>query len=161
MAWLTATEIRDKFNIQSNAHGPQIDAAVDDADLIIRRSVSEEIYNEAVSDTPPVETAAIIRQLSVIQSHKYLTMWVLSGDSGIKLGGDGFIEESQDSASPALNSRIVTNRYLTPEKLQPQKAEWLEKAKFYMGDYGTIDIGTNEEVVTAEQDLAMSSLQWF
>ena len=161
MAWLTATEIRDKFNIQSNAHGPQIESAVTSAELIIRRSVSSEIYDEAINGTPPVETAAIIRQLSVIESHAYLTMWFLIGNAGIKLSGDGFIKEAQDSASPAMNSRIVTNQYLTPKDLETLRAGYLDNAKLYMGDYGTIDIGTNEEVVTAEQDLAMSSLQWF
>lgn len=161
MSWLTADQIREKFNIQTNAHGSQIESAITSAALIIQRSVASEIYDEASGDTVPTDSALLLRYSSVVESHAYLSMWFLIGNVGVKLTGDGFVKKAQDAGSVAMSGSIFTNEYLTPKDLETMKDGYLDNAHLYMGTYGTIIIGTTEEVVTAEQDLAMSSLQWF
>lgn len=159
MAWLSTSDLRNKFSIQPNKYEPQLESAISDAGLRIRAGVTSDIYTEAVGVDLEDNDANYFRQQSVIQAHAYLTMWYLVGNVGNKLGDTGFIKEAQDSASPAMGSRIITNRYLTPQELKVMRDEYLENARVSLGDYGVITV-VIEEPITEQQQLGMSSLPW-
>jgi hypothetical protein len=160
MAWLSAGELRSKFSIQANKYESQLGAAITDAALVIQRGVTSDIYAEAIAADPPDAEPELLRYSSVIQAHSYLAMWFLIGNVGHKLGDTGFIKESQDSASPAVGARIITNRYLTPEELKGWRDSLLASARFNLGDYGVITVEVSEPV-TEQQQLGIASLQWF
>ncbi len=160
MSWLTSDEIRNKFNIQENAYESQLESASNSAALIIRRGVSDEIYAEATADNAPSDPNDLIRYQSIVESHSFLVMWFLIGNVGNKLGESGFIKSAQDSGSPAYQSNILTNQYLTPKELAEMKADYLNKSKLYMGDYGTIDIEA-DVVGEPEQSVSIASLKGF
>jgi superfamily II helicase len=160
MAWLTTSEIRAKFSIQANKYESQIESAIEDAALVIQRGVGSDIYAEAIDDDPPVDAAELLRYKSVTQAHAYLTMWFLVKTVGSKLSEGGFVKAQQDSASPAMNSRVITNSYLTPKEMAEMKDDLLNTARFHLGDYGVITV-VEIEPATQQQQLAVSSLQWF
>jgi hypothetical protein len=158
MAWLDADDIRQKFNIASQKYTTQIEAASASAALLIRQSVSSEIYDQAVSGTLPTDDADLIRAQSVIESQSFLTMWFLVGNVGNKLGDAGFIKQAQDTGSPA-NAQTITNQYLTPKELADMRAGFFENAQIAIRPYGSIDV--TDDVADAETGLAVSSLNWF
>jgi len=160
MAWLTAAQIREKFSIQANRYDTQVAAAIADAALVLRRGLTAEVYSEATGSPLLATDDNYVRQQSVIQAHSFLTMWFLVGNVGSKLGDQGFVKEAQDAGSPAMSGKTISNRYLTPKELEEMKADYLNKARFNLGSYGTIDV-FGEEVATEEQQLAVASLQWF
>ena len=140
MAWLGAPEIRAKFNIQSSRFDTQIEAAIVTAALTLQRAVSDAVYAEAVSVTPPAAEPELLRYNSVVESHSYLTAYFLFLSVGSRLSEAGFVKSQQDSASPATGSRVVTNSYLTPKEIRDLRADLLAMAKLHLGEYGTIDI---------------------
>lgn len=155
--WLSTADLREKFNIQASRFETQLEAAITSAGLTIQRSVSSTIYDEAVGTAPDPLT---LSYQSVVEAHSYLTMWFLVGNAGNRLSEAGFIKAQQDSASPAINSRIITNSYLTPKEIAEMRAGFLADAKFHLGEYGTIEIEV-ETVTDSQSSLAMASLQWF
>ena len=157
--WLSNAELRGKFHIQSNAFESELSAASADAALIIQRGTDAAIYTEAVGETVPTDPTELLRYNSVVTAHSYLSMWFLVGNAGNKLQDYGFVKQSQDAGSPATTTE-VTNQFLTPKDLADLKSEYLNKAQFYIGDYGEIVVEI-DEVTEAEQSFAMSSLQWF
>jgi hypothetical protein len=158
MAFLTVTEIQNKFSIKPNLFTSQIGYAIDSAALTIRKGVESDIYDEAYGASVPTDTEELIRQQSVVEAHSYLTMWFLIGNVGVRLASDGFVKQAQDSGSPALNSRIVTNSYLTPKDLEVLRAGYLEQAEAALGEYGTLEIEVEAVVGT---QTPMQSLNWF
>jgi hypothetical protein len=146
MAWLQTSAIRNKFSIQGNKYDTQIDYASASAALALQRGLDATVFAEAIDDTEPTDSDELLRYQNVVESHSFLTMWFLIGNVGNKLGDVGFIKSAQDSASPAMQSRVITNSYLTPAELEKMKAEFLERAKFYIADYGTISIDAPSSV---------------
>lgn len=159
MAWLTSDEIRDKFSIASGKYGGQIDAALRSASLIIRQSVSPEIYAEAESATLPTDAEDLVRAQSVIEAQSFLTMWFLVGNVGNKLGDTGFIKSAQDTASPGMDRALITNQYLTPKELAEMRAGYFEQAQILIRPYGTIDV--TDDIGTPETGFPVASLSWF
>lgn len=142
MSFLAAEEIRAKFNIQPNAFGQQIDAALSSAARKIRTWVGATVYDEADNATPPVDADELLRYETVIDAHSWLTMFYLSRAVGTKYSGDGVIKEAQDSASPAMNSRIVTNQYLTPTELAKNEQRYYDTAADIVSPYQEIPATT-------------------
>lgn len=133
--FLTADEIRAKFNIQSNAFSEQIDSAISSAQRKIRVWVGATFYAEAVDPTPPVDPDELVRYESVIDAHSWLTMYYLSRAVGSKYSGDGVIKQAQDAGSPAFNSQILTNEYLTPDELGKNEKRYYDTAEDIAGPY--------------------------
>jgi hypothetical protein len=160
MAWLSTIEIRNKFSITSGRYDQQIEYAIASAALVLQRGVDADVYAEALADTPPTDPDELLRYSSVVESHSYLTMWFLVGNVGNKLGETGFIKSQQDAGSPAQNSRVVTNSYLTPAEIADMRSNLLMNARTHLGDYGVITVEVIEPPTEAQQ-LSISSLQWF
>jgi hypothetical protein len=145
--WLSATDIRNKFNVAANRFDTQIEAALRSAGLIIQRGVEAATYAEAIASTPPTDPDELQRYNSVVEAHSYLTMWVFVGNASHRLTDGGFIKSQQDSASPAMSSRIVTNSYFSPKDLAEMRKNYLAEAQFWLGPYGTIEIDATPDVV--------------
>jgi len=118
--WFSVEQIRQKFSVQSNSYGTQIDSAIGSAARKIRRWVDSAAYAEAAGSTVPTDPEDLLRYETIVDAHAFLTMYYLWKSVGNKLSADGVIKQAQDSASPSMNSRIVTNSYLTPAELDAQ-----------------------------------------
>lgn len=127
--FLNVQEIRDKFNIQPNAFASQIESAIQSAARKIRLWVGADAYDEAISETVPVEPEDLLRYETVLDAHSWLTMYYLSLAVGSKYAGDGVVEQAQDAGSPAMQGNVLTNRYLTPEKLAQNEKKYYETAR--------------------------------
>ena len=136
--WLSVGEIRQKFNIQSNAYASQIESAIGTAGRKISTWLSPGTYLEAIADTAPTDPADLIRYETVIDAHAFLTMYFLVVSAGSKLSGDGFIKQAQDSAS-VEGSRTITNQYLTPAEMAANKNDYLSAAKELIEPYKIVE----------------------
>jgi hypothetical protein len=143
--WLTATEIRQKFNISENSFANQITSALLSASVMMKNSVTESaVFDEAAGDLLDEDNANYYRQWSIVQSHAYLTYFFLIKDAGNELGKSGFIKQTATGQSSSFGN--VTNQVLTPGEKQSLISQALADAKDFLGDYGVIVIGSEESV---------------
>lgn len=126
--FLAVASIREKFNIQPNAYESQIEAAIASAKRKLRGWVDADVYMEADGGTAPVDPDELLRYETVIDAHSWLTMFYLSRAVGTRYSGDGVIKQAQDAGSPAMNSRLVTNSYLTPKELAENEQKYYDTA---------------------------------
>lgn len=157
MAFLTTPEFRNKFNIGQNAFAAQITSAAALAALSIREVVDTDVYAEATGAALDADDDNYVRQQKVIQAQAYLTYYFLLSDAGLKLSQDGVVKEAQDAKS--VEGGVITNKYLTPAEIERLKADALDKAKFWLSDYGTLLIG--EEISEQMQETIVSTLKYF
>jgi hypothetical protein len=137
VAFLTESEIRQKFNIEQNRFSQQITSAIDSARRKIGRWVTADVLAEAVGDTAPTDADALVRYESVLDAHAFLTMYYLAVSVGTKFSADGAVKSQQDAGSPGLNSKMVTNSYLTPAEMAAKKQEYYDEARDIVEPYFT------------------------
>lgn len=153
--FLNADDIRAKFNIQPNAYGSQIDAAIDSAKRKVRVWVGEDVFDEADGETPPVGDDELLRYGTVIDAHSWLTMFYLSRAVGLKYSADGVIKQAQDAGSPAFNTRILTNEYLTPQDLGKREQMYYDTARDTIDPYLLIESSTLVTVSALPQKVSV------
>mgnify|MGYP003578113735 CR=1 FL=1 len=155
--FLTASEIRAKFNIQQNGFASQLPAAMEIAGLYIREAVEADVYAEADGGDLATTHANYIRQRKVVQSQAYLAWYFLLKDAGNALSDKGVIKQFQAGSSPATQS-VHMNQVLTPAELEAMKQSALESAKMLLSDYGTILI---EEVLESDYESLITTTPYF
>lgn len=155
--FITPALLREKFNIPSTAFQKQMEKAILTASLIMRGAVSAEIYAEAAGDALEDDTEYYTRQLSVVESHSYLSFYFLLKDAGMKLTESGVLKSFQAGSSPATSS-VMMNTVLTPSELALMKKDALGSAKLFLGEYGVITIDEDGEAVAV---ILESTLKWF
>ena len=137
MAWLTATQIREKFNIAENALANQITQAIASATLVAQASVDADIYAEGAGTALETTDDNYLRQSSVVQAHSFLVWYFLLKNTGVRLTREGALKKFQASSS-AGTDKVHMNEILTPSELKDAIANALDDAKFWLGEYGTI-----------------------
>jgi hypothetical protein len=156
--FVTPPLLREKFNIPASAFQKQMETAISTASLVMRGAVvSAEIFTEADGEALEDDNEYYTRQLSVVESHSYLSYYFLLKDAGMKLTESGVLKSFQAGSSPATSS-VMMNTVLTPSELALMKKDALASAKLFLGEYGTITIDEDGEAMAIIRE---STLKWF
>lgn len=158
MTFIGETEFRKKFNIESDRMDDQILSAILSAQIELQTWVSDEVYEEAESEDTPTTAENVKRQKQVIESHTYLTAYLVAQDGGHRMSSSGFIEQSQVGSSPAT-TKTHTNRFLKQEDINKKAEMWLDRAKALVLPYA-LD-GVFDAVTESDLDLSSGTLRYF